>query len=76
MRDPLRCGRFGDTDEEIGDYFSQWGLVTMVQKVQDKEGKDKGSRAEGVFHYMWCIQGNFQLDSVQEGVLVFFYGSP
>jgi hypothetical protein len=33
---------FDDPEEEIGDFFSQWGLVTMVKKVKDKEGKDRG----------------------------------
>jgi len=35
---------FGDSEEEIGDYFSQWGLVTMIQKAKTSSntGKDKG----------------------------------
>merc|ERR1719506_2257993 len=33
---------FGEAEEEIGDYFSQWGLVAMVKKVKDSSGKDKG----------------------------------
>ena len=45
---------FGEAEEEIGDYFSQWGLVAMVKKVPPACAAASASRRDKASDSVGC----------------------